>query len=107
MLLIRLVAGTSLIIDGLRNLQSGFSPQLLIVALLAISDGGLLVLGLWTPVAGFVVFLVSGWEILFRHYDAYPGILLSSMGIAIALVGPGAQSVDARLFGWKRIDLED
>ena len=106
LLLIRLVAGTSLIIDGFQSLQSGISPQSLGLALLAIGDGALLIVGLWTPVAGFVVLLISAWEILFRHYIAYPRILLSTMGIAIALVGPGAQSVDARLFGWKRIDLE-
>jgi len=107
LLLIRLVAGVSLIIDGIQGFQSGLSLQLLVLGLLAIVDGGLLVVGLWTPVAGFLVLLVSGWEVFFRHYSPYPEILLSAMGIAIALVGPGAQSVDARLFGLKRIDLED
>ena len=107
LLLIRLVAGISLIINGFQNLQSGPSPQALALALLAIGDGGLLVVGLWTPVAGFVVLLVSAGEIFYRHYGVYPGILLSAMGIATALVGPGAQSIDARLFGWKRIDLDD
>jgi putative oxidoreductase len=34
-------------------------------------------------------------------------ILLSSMGAALALLGPGAWSVDARLFGWKRINIQD
>jgi hypothetical protein len=28
------------------------------------------------------------------------------MGAALALVGPGALSMDAWLFGWKRIDIE-
>jgi hypothetical protein len=107
LLLIRLAAGASLIIDGLQNLESGFSLVSVILGLLAIGDGGLFVVGLWTPVVGIVVFLLSGWEILFRHYSAYPGILLSAMGIGISLVGPGVHSVDARLFGWKRIDIED
>jgi hypothetical protein len=27
------------------------------------------------------------------------------VGVALALVGPGKWSVDARLFGWKRINI--
>jgi hypothetical protein len=32
-------------------------------------------------------------------------VLLGTLGAAVALVGPGAWSVDARLFGWKRINI--
>jgi uncharacterized membrane protein YphA (DoxX/SURF4 family) len=32
-------------------------------------------------------------------------ILLATLGTAVALLGPGAWSVDARLFGWKRINI--
>jgi len=52
------------------------------------------------------VILLSAWEIFIRHEGPLPLILLSAMGIALALVGPGAFSVDARLFGLKRIDLK-
>jgi hypothetical protein len=30
-----------------------------------------------------------------------------TIGAGLALLGPGAWSVDARLFGWKRIDVRD
>jgi putative oxidoreductase len=69
-------------------------------------DGAFLVTGLWTPIAGPLVIALSTWGILVQHEDPHSGILLASIGAALALIGPGALSLDARLFGWKRIDLE-
>jgi len=43
--------------------------------------------------------------VLVQHDSPHSGVLLAVIGIALALVGPGALSIDARLFGWKRIDL--
>ena len=34
-------------------------------------------------------------------------LLLGTLGAALALLGPGAWSADARLFGWKRMDIRD
>ena len=66
----------------------------------------MLVVGLWTPVAGFLVIAISVFGILVQHDNACPCILLGAIGAGLALVGPGALSMDARLFGWKRIDLD-
>jgi uncharacterized membrane protein YphA (DoxX/SURF4 family) len=106
LLLIRIVAGISLIIDGIGKLHAAQAIEPAILGFLAIGDGALLVAGLWTPIAGSLVIAIVTWEILVRHDHAYPDILLAAIGAALALVGPGALSVDARLFGWKRIDLE-
>ena len=67
--------------------------------------GTLLIIGLWTPVAGCFVAGAELW-ILFLHpfpEHAYPleQIFLLVLGGALALLGPGAWSVDARLFGRK------
>jgi uncharacterized membrane protein YphA (DoxX/SURF4 family) len=78
-----------------------------ILGLLAIGDGALLAVGLWTPIAGPLVIALSTWGILVQHDNPHPGILLAAIGATLALVGPGALSIDARLFGWKRIDLEN
>ena len=105
LLLIRTVAGVSLIIDGIETFQTGEPLVSLVLRLLAVTDGALLVAGLWTPIAGSLVIGLAIWQTLLRHENPYPGILLAAMGAALALVGPGALSLDARLFGWKRIDI--
>ena len=69
--------------------------------------GILLVVGLWTPIAGAAVTLIELWNILSQAGDPLIPILLGAFGAALALLGPGGWSLDCRLFGWKRIDLRD
>jgi putative oxidoreductase len=69
--------------------------------------GLLLTAGLWTPVAGVLSAVAAGW---FAY--SIPGrepfwVLEAALGIALALLGPGAWSLDARLFGWKRVDIHE
>jgi putative oxidoreductase len=106
LLLLRIVCGGFLVTDGFEKCHAGQPIASLIAGLFAIVDGALLVTGLWTPVAGPLVIVLSMWGILVQHRDPLPGILLAAIGAALGLVGPGALSLDARLFGWKRLDLE-
>ncbi len=70
----------------------------------AATTGALLLLGLWTPVAGLLqvcVELTSG----FAHDTlGVNQFLLGALGLGLSMLGPGAWSVDARLFGRKQID---
>ena len=106
LLLLRLVAASAAIIHGVMKLQaeppiSGAVPDVLCIA-----AGILLLAGLWTPVSGTVVAVLGLWNLISRQStDPWATILLASIGAALALLGPGAWSVDARIFGWKRIDL--
>jgi hypothetical protein len=77
----------------------------LVPALVAGAGGILLVLGLWTPIAGTLVALLAVWDCVVPRGDPWANVLLAAIGAALALLGPGAWSVDARLFGWKRIDI--
>jgi uncharacterized membrane protein YphA (DoxX/SURF4 family) len=68
--------------------------------------GLLLIIGLWTPVVATVMVLLELRQIILRHGDPASDILLCALAFAITLLGPGAWSVDARLFGWKRIEID-
>jgi putative oxidoreductase len=68
--------------------------------------GGLLLLaGLWTPVTGAIVAVAELWIVFSHGHDPWVSVMLASLGAALALLGPGAWSVDARLYGLKRIEI--
>jgi putative oxidoreductase len=106
LLLLRIVCGGYILIEGVAWCQAGQGGAWVMAGIFAVVDGALLFIGLWTPIAGPVVVLLSAWSVLVQHGDPHPGILLAAIGAALAVIGPGALSVDARLFGWKRIELE-
>lgn len=66
----------------------------------------LLCAGLWTPIAGGVLAVLAVWTACSRNDDPWALILLAAVGIALAMLGPGAWSIDARLFGRRRLILE-
>ena len=65
----------------------------------------LLLAGLWKPIAGAMVAFLGLWRALSQPVDPRTHILLGTLGTALAMIGPGAWSVDAWLFGWKRINI--
>jgi uncharacterized membrane protein YphA (DoxX/SURF4 family) len=81
------------------------TPALAIPQVVAAGSAMLLLLGLWTPVAG-VLMAVAELCLAYSHpIDPWMHILLGTLGAALAMLGPGAWSVDARLFGRKRIQI--
>ena len=65
---------------------------------------GLFILaGLWTPAVGALVTIVQVWIALTGRGDESVPIILAALGGTLAMIGPGAWSMDARLFGRKRI----
>ena len=108
LLLLRLGAGIALITFGIVD----FSEKDFITLsrdLFAAAGGIFLLAGMWTPV---VAALIPADE-LWIAYSAYTSprdgqwihILLAVLAAAVAMLGPGAWSIDARRFGRRRLDL--
>jgi len=103
----RLVAAIALADQGIIALSGGASSEVLVSAVIVFALATLLLAGLWTPIAGTLVALMELWNAYSRPGDMWFYVLLGTLGIGLALLGPGTWSVDARLFGWKRIDIRD
>src|SRR4029077_19966425 len=65
LLLLRLVAGILLIYDGVLPIRTGPDLQTTILQSVTIGAGTLLILGLWTPIAGTTLILVEICFVLF------------------------------------------
>jgi uncharacterized membrane protein YphA (DoxX/SURF4 family) len=101
LLLLRFAAGGFLILGNFFT-PGRYAPQLHAVFVLL---GFTLVAGLWTPVAATIAALLEGLAALTSTGDPAAEFLLMVLTIGLALLGPGAWSLDARVFGRKRIDI--
>jgi uncharacterized membrane protein YphA (DoxX/SURF4 family) len=107
-LLLRLLAGAMLIHFGIGGIREGtawtVAPQAIGVACAA-----LLLIGMFTPLAGVLAAAAKVWIAIsrFSSHSGDPWVALSQavLAAALAMIGPGAWSLDARRFGRKRIDL--
>jgi putative oxidoreductase len=105
LLLMRLVAGVLLINDGLTELLKAPHWPAMVRPLLENAAGLLFLAGLWTPVAGALVVVIEIWSVAARSGELRNSVVLAAFGAALALLGPGVLSIDALLFGRKRIDI--
>jgi len=109
----RLVFGNLLALAGSNNRTHAE----LTFAVILSCTGLLVIVGLWTSVATGVATVVA--SIVAATQVTLPGdlagqnvsvsalLFLALLSTVIALLGPGALSADARLFGWKRIRFPD
>jgi putative oxidoreductase len=104
LVLLRLATAASLFYCAITQWE--VTPQLLsmIPQLAGAGAGTFLLVGLWTPLAGGIVAVVELW-IAFLRGGGPPVILFAALGASLAMIGPGAWSVDARLFGRKHIEM--
>jgi uncharacterized membrane protein YphA (DoxX/SURF4 family) len=100
----RLVIGSTLVVRAASKLWIDPPLNVTIVAVLSLAAGTLLIAGLWTPVVGIFVALIEVWKMIMLPGDKWVWLLIGTAGAALAMLGPGLWSIDARLFGWKRIE---
>jgi putative oxidoreductase len=98
-----LTSAVLLYFGGARLLEAtSFAPTL--PHLLAAIAGTLLLFGLWTPLAGITIAIVEVWIFLTHLGNPLIAIVLVCLGATVAMIGPGVWSIDAQLYGRKRIE---
>jgi uncharacterized membrane protein YphA (DoxX/SURF4 family) len=124
LLLLRIVAGGGLMQQGHRALgnllalvDSNRTHTELILGLILSLTGLLVIVGLWTSVATGVTPLVASiiattqvtfhGDLTGQNVSVSALLFLAFLSTVLALLGPGAFSTDARLFGWKCIRFPD
>ena len=96
-MLLRVAVSSSLVHDAL-------TAELTVVRVLAAVAGVFLLVGFGTPLAGGLAAILELW-IGFSDLNFWPSITASAIAAGLAMLGPGAWSVDAQLFGRKRISI--
>ena len=111
LLLLRLLTSLALIHFGIDGVLASPPLTTVVLQIIGIGTGILLLVGLWTPVAGALAAIVKVWIALSGHFshssDAWIPLIQVVLSAVLAMVGPGAWSIDARLFGRKRIDMPE
>jgi len=65
----------------------------------------LLVIGLGTPYIGVLVAATQLWLAFSGLADPWTAIIICGLGLSLAMIGPGAWSMDARFFGRKHVEI--
>ena len=104
LLLMRVVVGYALVARASLIFWSDPPLTTTAIATLLLASGVLLIVGLWTPIVGTLVAFIQLGQIATPAGDRSVPMLLATIAGALAMLGPGLWSVDARLFGWKRVE---
>jgi uncharacterized membrane protein YphA (DoxX/SURF4 family) len=105
LLLMRLACGAVLMEEAMTSIRAipGSESVVYIVLLTAASIAVLT--GYRTRIAGVATAALEVSLLAFGEGNLDLDALLATLGVALALMGPGAWSVDARLSGWRRIHI--
>lgn len=103
----RVLTGSILIHAGVFPLLKSSHATIGVPETIGSAGGILLLVGMWTPAAGTLVAVVEMWAIFIGAPEPWFSAMMATMGATLAMIGPGAWSVDARIFGRKHIETGD
>jgi putative oxidoreductase len=103
-LLQRGLAGSILLYYGILQVVERPRGMSIIPEIIGAAAGLFLLIGLWTPVTGTVAAVVQLWAIFTGIHEPFIAVVSGTLGASIAMIGPGAWSIDARIFGRKHIE---
>ena len=113
LVILRMAAAVNAIAQGIRMLtgSSGAVSTFSALGLIAIIAGLVFLVGFMTPILA-LGYLTESVSLYFsseasKHATAFTALYLALISLALALLGPGAFSVDARLFGRLEIIIPD
>lgn len=106
LLILRVASGGLLVAYGVTAYAANGFRTVGLLPLTTAIPGGLLLVGLWTPVAGIIAALLELSLIFTNSSELNAGILLVCISAAIAMLGPGCWSIDSVLFGRRRLDVD-
>jgi putative oxidoreductase len=103
LLIQRLVLGIALLYHGIALFWGVPATEPVTPEIVGSVLGLFILAGLWTPAAGTLVAVVQVWIALAGGGDESVAIVLAALGGTLAMIGPRAWLIDARLFGRKHI----
>jgi uncharacterized membrane protein YphA (DoxX/SURF4 family) len=104
LLLQRILTAVLLIRCGIIELTATPPSVSITPQIIASCAGIFLLVGLWTPIMGTVIGVIEIWLTMTHPDEPWIFIVLATLGATAAMIGPGAWSIDARLFGRKHIE---
>jgi putative oxidoreductase len=104
LLLQRSLTAVLLIRFGIIATSGRLPPPPMLLEIMVACAAIMLLIGLFTPVVGTLLAIIELWLAIARIGDPWISVILATFGGTAAMIGPGAWSIDARLFGRKHLE---
>ena len=104
-MILRLAVSTFLIHNSFAFLTIATNVKQAVPPIVAAGLGTCLLAGVFTPIAGTLGAIFELWIAFSQGGELWACGLAAAMAAGLALLGPGAWSIDARAYGRKRISI--